>query len=494
MGFDDYNCNAVVNITGQSGAGVDHQVRFTVGRSSGQINLGGFALSFPHDLRFFAGDKVTALNYYIEDITEDPVVVWVQIKSNLDTNQFIYVCFGKAGDTTTSDYVSTFPWITQTVDSIGGEKVGSHCSLALDSKNYPHIAYLYSNHVCAKYAKWTGSAWSNTILRDWLWEGFGTSIAIDASDRPVILYFSQNTGALTMARWNGSTWVYKDSIDAMYSSTSESTTGFRLKLLIDGDGKYHAVYGRTTTTDLGYAYSTNLGVDWTAASVNNSQNYTNRCLSMALDANKYPHLLTPAKITSGSVDNMRYVWWDGADWQTTPLIYPIIACPFAYTGCCITINPATGYPIIAYREGNAENGLDVLEYDGEDWNRTEIDPGSGLGEYSIIQFDSRNRKYIGYKNTALKMASKLGDSWTIESVDSGGDWAYMCLDSYGFPQIAYASGFPSSTILRHAYRRKFCYPEPAFSSMEPSTCTGGAGGRCAAPPQAVRMMIGMNMI
>jgi hypothetical protein len=53
-------------------------------------------------------------------------------------------------------------WSIETVDSTGD--VGELTSMALDSNGYPHISYSDITNRYLKYAKWTGSAWSNEAV------------------------------------------------------------------------------------------------------------------------------------------------------------------------------------------------------------------------------------------------------------------------------------------------------------------------------------------
>lgn len=98
-----------INITGESGAGTHYQVNFTIGNASGgDFNLSGHSINFPSDVRFADDDGSTALNYWIEDETVDPIIAWVNVTDDLNTSQDIYVYYGKSGATTQSDGDATF--------------------------------------------------------------------------------------------------------------------------------------------------------------------------------------------------------------------------------------------------------------------------------------------------------------------------------------------------------------------------------------------------
>jgi len=104
-----YGKRKTVSITGQSGAGTNYQVKFSIGSTSGgDFHLEGHALSFPHDIRFTDNDQTTQLDYWIEDLTVDPISVWVEVADDLGSNVDICCYYGKAGDTTTSNGDATF--------------------------------------------------------------------------------------------------------------------------------------------------------------------------------------------------------------------------------------------------------------------------------------------------------------------------------------------------------------------------------------------------
>jgi len=104
-----YSYRKQINITGQSGAGTDYQVPFSIGSSSGgDFHLEGHCEDFPNDIRFTDNDGETELKYWIKDRTADPIEVWVKITDDLGSNVSIYVYYGKLGDSTTSSIENTF--------------------------------------------------------------------------------------------------------------------------------------------------------------------------------------------------------------------------------------------------------------------------------------------------------------------------------------------------------------------------------------------------
>ncbi|MCK5216324.1 MAG: DUF2341 domain-containing protein [Methanosarcinales archaeon] len=98
-----------ITITGQSGAGTNFQVDLDIGDSAGgDFHLEGNCTNFPQDIQVTDNDGTTLLDYWIEDITADPLKMWVEVADDLGTNQTIYVYYGKSGATTDSDGTATF--------------------------------------------------------------------------------------------------------------------------------------------------------------------------------------------------------------------------------------------------------------------------------------------------------------------------------------------------------------------------------------------------
>lgn len=98
-----------ITITGQSGAGTDFQVEFDIGDSAGgDFHLEGHCTNFPQDIEVTDNDGTTPLDFWIEDITADPLKMWVEVADDLGTNKTIYIYYGKSGATTNSNIGNTF--------------------------------------------------------------------------------------------------------------------------------------------------------------------------------------------------------------------------------------------------------------------------------------------------------------------------------------------------------------------------------------------------
>jgi len=102
------------NVKGQSGAGTGYQVQIIAHYGSGtdsgkDVYLDSRCRTDFGDIRFTDDDGETLLNYWMERKTDgDYAILWVKVVDNLDSNQSIYIYYGKSDATTTSNGPNTF--------------------------------------------------------------------------------------------------------------------------------------------------------------------------------------------------------------------------------------------------------------------------------------------------------------------------------------------------------------------------------------------------
>jgi len=120
-------------------------------------------------------------------------------------------------DATNSDlkyaYFDGSDWHIESVDTEG--RVGYDTSIAIDSKDHIHISYVCTidtpkYHSAVKYAYYDGSSWHISFVGNDNYEGQGTSIAVDSKDYPHIVYEGgpsyDDTMQLRYAYYDGSKW------------------------------------------------------------------------------------------------------------------------------------------------------------------------------------------------------------------------------------------------------------------------------------------------
>lgn len=111
-------------------------------------------------------------------------------------------------------------WSTSSICDLSGPLASpKQFSLALDSKGYPHVSYVYYNKASGnmnlKYAKWTGEKWSFQTVDATGLVGVYSSIVLDSNDYPHISYYgsgyvSYYTGYLKYAKWVPGAPVFTD--------------------------------------------------------------------------------------------------------------------------------------------------------------------------------------------------------------------------------------------------------------------------------------------
>jgi len=172
---------------------------------------------------------------------------------------FLTFCFtGLAYDAQT--------WNVQTIDT--NTRVASYGPIAVDSNNYPHIAYA-NKDFGIMYSSWNGSAWNTQKVI----EGKGrtvTSLVLDADNNPHILH-----DGLTYTVWKESGWTTR----TVYGETADSGT-----LALDSSGNPHIAY----TTDKVVKYARWTGSEWNIQNVNSTVNVQSCYLT--LDSNNNPHM------------------------------------------------------------------------------------------------------------------------------------------------------------------------------------------------------------
>lgn len=98
-----------VTITGQAGAGTDYQVNLSIGDASGgDFHLENHCTSFPNDITVTDNDQTSLLNHWVEDLTVDPISMWVEVADSLDSNADVCVYYTKSGESSASNGANTF--------------------------------------------------------------------------------------------------------------------------------------------------------------------------------------------------------------------------------------------------------------------------------------------------------------------------------------------------------------------------------------------------
>jgi len=207
-------------------------------------------------------------------------------------------------------------WDIRTVDSEGD--TGWYTSLALDKSGYPHISYEaesppgYSYSVL-KYARWNGFSWNISIVDSSGTIALGgvgrhTSLVLDESDNPHISYSDVNTSSLKYAKWTGSQWT----ISIVDSAGSHGECQQYISLALDKSGYPRISYYDWINQDLKYAKWN--GSAWNISTIDSAGD-VGWHTSLALDMSGYPRI-SYNDVTNSS---LKYAKWTGSAWDISTI-------------------------------------------------------------------------------------------------------------------------------------------------------------------------------
>ncbi len=213
--LNGWSYRKTVTITGETGAGADYQVNFSIGDAAGgDFNLESHCTSFPNDIQVTDNDQTTPLDYWVEDLTVDPISMWVEVADDLSSNADICVYYGKSGESSASNGVNTFNlfdhFLGSSVDgtkwtSTGASVTNSEVTISPTvNNNIASIATFGQNYAYRAKAKTTGW-WGAGVVTITTMLGFrinsGSGAVMTMGDFPhvnaVQLLTQSDTGANT---------------------------------------------------------------------------------------------------------------------------------------------------------------------------------------------------------------------------------------------------------------------------------------------------------
>jgi hypothetical protein len=251
-------------------------------------------------------------------------------------------------------------WFTTTVDRAAG-----FCSLALDSRQHPHISYNYAGKL--KHAFWDGSVWQRQSIPLPSKEvTYFTSIALDANDNPSITFYeiidasNEQVIRLRIVTWNQGVWELK-TIDPDR-----------------GSGKFN---------------------------------------SLAIDSLGRPHVAYCNVRHENS--SLRYAHWDGKSWNNE--ILEGAGLPGTYRQAALLLLDKHDTPHIAYSDALNQ----IVKYAAKVNGKWQIEVVEPIGRIAFpdrngIDLDERGNPYISYydgQTGILKVAYRNGGRWISEIVD-----------------------------------------------------------------------------
>lgn len=403
---------------------------------------------------------------------------------------------------------------------------GKSPSVAIDSRNVPHIAYWIRNasegssHV--GYASWNGTSWSNEIVGSG-GADLAVSLVLDGNDRPHIAYVS--AGDLIHAVWDGSGWIRsivdatdtvrdlslaldkagrprisyrrgpQNGVAGLYFSAWNGTaweqsvvdrngeTGYANRLAIDRSGTPHIAYISGSSREVRYAIWS--GSAWTLENISPDDEVMPSFLttvSLAIDGEERPHIVYN-ETTSGSL--FKHARKSSGGWVVEQIKYL-----GEYGKSCALAFDRTGKPhAAAYYSNSADEGKLFYFTSSPEWNLSTVDSDGSVGALPSIAVDSLRQPRIAYieKASNLKYAEREGGEWKSSFVDSSGKVLYRRLSlqltdddksriSYtmrGSDQNSYRIGY--ATVSGSSWNIAQIVPHSGFNGSETSLALTDSG-------------------
>ncbi|MBS3817382.1 MAG: hypothetical protein KGY76_07460 [Candidatus Thermoplasmatota archaeon] len=253
-----------------------------------------------------------------------------------------------------------------------------------------------------------------------------TSVALSPSGEPRILYYDVTESTVNYASKTGDSWD-KESIEEVGEEGSDISSGmYDVSLSVDSEGTPHVSYHDFSEEVMKYAKKEE--GSWDIKAFEQSAEY----MDLALDNRDRPHV-------SYIGEGLEYTRWDSSSWINTTVDEEGMIMQYN----SIDVD-AEGTPHISYCDHAGDVTLKYATKQGDSWSTEEVDSGGGM--YSSIQVDKEDRPHISYSEygqdtSELKYAFKEEDQWNLETaLDSGcASQISFALDSEDKPHVCYYS-------------------------------------------------------
>jgi hypothetical protein len=285
-------------------------------------------------------------------------------------------------------------------------------SLVLDDSSMPKAIYIDAEYLQLDYAKYDGIRWEIETVDNYSYVGIdGTSIALDSKQAPHIAYdggqkwvqYDPLHNKLHYARRTDNAWIL-EAINQNFNVQGPS-------LLLDGSDLPYISY--SAEENLKYLWKDN--GKW-YIDVVDTQEGTRNQTSLILDRLGKPHI---SYYAGGSI---RYAEQDDSTWYIQHVenaygeLYTFLGTPVSM------ILDKKDFPHLFYFGGTEQNIVSVNHawYDGVNWRVNKIDEITSWPNcYTIDSAIDRNGKIhvVYYDDSVIKYAWKNDETWNIEDVD-----------------------------------------------------------------------------
>jgi len=202
-------------------------------------------------------------------------------------------------------------WTNQT---IALAQVSTVMSLAYDSLNRAHVAYVDPAAKELRYASFNGTSWNTATVatgNEFQYGNSGFDFKLDSADQAHFAW-SAFGGALTYARPVGSSW--------QIAPVPDAPNAYPWDLQIDSAGRAHLAYDLSTGSAVtgGLHYGLFDGTSWETQRISGLDYFGAGQTKLAIDALNNPHLFTLDRAFDGP-DLLRHVYWANSVWTNEPI-------------------------------------------------------------------------------------------------------------------------------------------------------------------------------
>lgn len=325
--------------------------------------------------------------------------------------------------TKTAVPLPAFKWHIETIDS--GKK-GMYTTLAVDSNDIPHIAYLDDSEDDLRYATLDQTGWAIEAFESPNVDGFYPSIVIDNQGRPQITRWIMGVRWLAYMPWTKEQdWV----VTAFLPNLRVASTS----LALDHAKKqvpYIVFYDLDAAAVRFARYRVSGWVVQTIDETTEESVY----FPLVLDSMDLPHV-----VYYHAQDGLKLAIQneDGKTWDTQVVEAGVGVGMFP----SLILDPQ-GNAHISYYDANHKNLKYAHQQNGK-WEVQVVDDSGNVGGYTSIAINSQGIVQISYydeTNSALMLAVGNDELWQLSIVDEDGDvgkYNSLALDSQGNPHISY---------------------------------------------------------
>jgi len=328
--------------------------------------------------------------------------------------------------------------VKQVGSGVASLNEGLFTSLAIDSRDRPHIAFLDDDHDKVRYAfsprenNWSFSYPTSAGIGQYDNLGGWNSLVLrpgEPQDKPYIAFYDKTRGALTIAEG-----TYKTDINNYawntYRVDNSGDVGLFASLAIKNSKDFGISYFDESWDDLRFAMGS--GGNWDIKTVTGTNSRAGRYTSLVFDFNQKPHI-TYFDFSDGMLYEAYQIT---TTWKFRP-----IDLSDTLGSAALSLDAARNPQVLYYN--NLLGSLEIARRSPIWTADTVIASRLSTDQRVAFRIDSQGRSHLAYYdplNQDLVYGIKDGLAWRFETLDALGDVGQnpaLALDSADKPYISY---------------------------------------------------------